>query len=275
MDVDSLLRKPEFPLSARYDRDWLLDNQMGPNAVWLLEWLCEALALAPGMRVLDLGCGRAMTSVFLARERGVRVWAADLWMSPDNNWRRVSEAGVADLVCPMRAEAHALPFAQGFFDAIVSVDSYQYFGTDDLYLSYVSGFLRPGGLLGIVVPGLTREIGDLVPGHLTRPQANGKVFWEDACACFHTAEWWRRLWARSPRAEDVRTDTLLDGWRHWRDFERALELAGKQVFPSDAEALERDGGQTIGFVRAIARRTAEPGENLYDPALGLKAGVDT
>ena len=274
MDVDSLLRKPEFPLSARYDRAWLLDNQMGPNAVWLLEWLGEALALAPGMRVLDLGCGRAMTSVFLARERGVRVWAADLWMSPDNNWRRVSEAGVADLVCPMRAEAHALPFAQGFFDAIVSVDSYQYFGTDDLYLSYLSGFLRPGGLLGIVVPGLTHEIGDRVPEHLARPQANGKVFWEDACWCFHTAEWWRRLWARSSRVEGVRADTLPDGWRHWRDFERALELAGKQVFPSDAEALERDEGRTIGFVRAIARRTAEPGENLYDPAIGLKAGVD-
>jgi len=275
MDVDSLLRKPEFPLSARYDRDWVLDNQMGPNALWLVEWLCETLALAPGMRVLDLGCGRAMTSVFLARERGVRVWAADLWMGPDHNWRRVSEAGVADLVCPLRAEAHALPFAQGFFDAIVSIDSYQYFGTDDLYLSYVSGFLRPGGWLGIVVPGLTREIGDRVPEHLARPQANGKVFWEDASACFHTAEWWRRLWGRSSRVEDVRTDTLPDGWRHWRDFERALELAGKQVSPSDAEALERDEGRTIGFVRAIARRTAEPGENLYDPALGLKAGVDS
>jgi cyclopropane fatty-acyl-phospholipid synthase-like methyltransferase len=196
-------------------------------------------------------------------------------MSPDHNWRRVSEAGVADLVCPMRAEAHALPFAQGFFDAIVSIDSYQYFGTDDLYLPYLSGFVRPGGLLGIVVPGLIHEIGDHVPEHLTRPQANGKVFWEDACWCFHSAEWWRRLWVRSSRVEDVRADTLPDGWRHWRDFEQALELAGKQVFPSDAEALERDQGRTIGFVRAIARRTAAPGENLYDPALGLKAGVDS
>jgi hypothetical protein len=26
MDVDSLLRKPEFPLSARYDQDWVLDS---------------------------------------------------------------------------------------------------------------------------------------------------------------------------------------------------------------------------------------------------------
>ena len=72
----------------------------------------------------------------------------------------------------------------------------------------------------------------------------------------------------------MRTDVLADGWRHWRDFERALDLSGKQVFPSDAEALERDGGRTIGFVRALARRTGAVGENLYDQAVGLRAGVD-
>ena len=75
--IAALLRKPEFPRSQRYEPAFLLDNQMGPNALWLLEWLCQALPLEAGMRVLDLGCGRAMTSVFLARERGVRVWAAD------------------------------------------------------------------------------------------------------------------------------------------------------------------------------------------------------
>jgi len=81
----------------------MLDNQMGPNALWLVKWLCEVLPLKPGMLVLDLGCGKAMTSIFLAREFGVRVWAADLWMSPDNNWRRVVAAGTADLVCPVKA----------------------------------------------------------------------------------------------------------------------------------------------------------------------------
>jgi SAM-dependent methyltransferase len=104
----SLLIKPEFPRSAKYDPDWMMDNQMGPNALWLMEWLCEALELEPGLRVLDLGCGKAMTSIFLAREFGVRVYAADLWMSPDHNWRRAAEAAVEDLVCPVKAEAHAL-----------------------------------------------------------------------------------------------------------------------------------------------------------------------
>lgn len=58
---------------------------MGPNALWLVEWLAEALPLRAGMRVLDLGCGRAMTSIFLAREFGVQVWATDFWITPDYN----------------------------------------------------------------------------------------------------------------------------------------------------------------------------------------------
>jgi len=46
------------------------------------------------------------------------------------------------------------PFAQGFFDAVISVDAYQYFGTDALYLDYLSRFVRPSGLLGVVIRGL-------------------------------------------------------------------------------------------------------------------------
>jgi len=270
----SLLKKPEFPRSANYDPDWMMDNQMGPNALWLMEWLCEALELEPGMRVLDLGCGKAMTSIFLAREFGVRVFAADLWMSPDHNWRRAVEASVADRVCPIKAEAHALPFAQGFFDAVVSVDAYQYFGTDELYLDYLSRFVRPNGSLGVVVVGLMREIGAKPPAHLTEPQSNGKVFWESSCRSFKTGEFWRSLWSGSPMAANVDAVTQPDGWRHWRDFERALEAAGKNIFPSDAEAVDKDRGRYLGFIRLTARRTDAAGEDLYDPALGAKVGVD-
>jgi cyclopropane fatty-acyl-phospholipid synthase-like methyltransferase len=55
---------------------------MGPNALWLMEHLAERLDLQPGQRVLDLGCGTAITSIFLAREYDVRVHAADLWIEP-------------------------------------------------------------------------------------------------------------------------------------------------------------------------------------------------
>jgi SAM-dependent methyltransferase len=273
-EIQSLLTKPEFPRSSRYDQTWMLDNHIGPNALWLLEWLCQSLEVKPEMRILDLGCGRATTSIFLAREFGARVWAADLWHGPDNNWRRVVEAGVADRVCPMRVEAHALPFAQGFFDAVISIDAYQYFGTDELYLAYLSGFVRPGGIIGVVNAGLAQPIEGAAPPHLVEPQSNGKVFWEDGCWAFRTADWWRDLWSRCGCVADVKADLQPDGWRHWRDFERAIELAGKSVFPSYAEAIDRDHGRYLGFVRMTARRTEVPTMNMYDPSIGLRVGVD-
>ena len=56
-EIDSLMEKPGFPRSSRYESSWIIENQMGPNALGLMEWLCEKLPLREGMRVLDLGCG--------------------------------------------------------------------------------------------------------------------------------------------------------------------------------------------------------------------------
>ena len=273
-DAQNVLYHPDFPRSNAYDPDWVMDNQMGPNALWLMEWLCGSLDLKPGMRVLDLGCGAAMTSIFLAREFDVKVWAADLWINPDDNFRRVRKAGVEDRVFPLRAEAHSLPFAKEFFDAIVSVDSYQYYGTDDLYLGYLSCFIRPRGQIGIAVPGLTQPIEKDIPRHLTQKQSNGHAFWEDECICFHTVDWWRTHWERSNRVDVSVADALPDGWKHWRDFEIALEEAGKNRFPSVAEALETDQGQYITFARLVGtRKEGITPINLYDS--GLIAQMET
>ena len=46
-----------------------------------------------------------------------------------------------------------------------------------------------------------------------------------------------------------------------------MERSGLGTFPSDAEALERDGGRYLGFLRLLARREKASGFNLYDPAL--------
>src|SRR5258706_7127669 len=160
-ELTTRLAKPQFPRSSKYDGRWVVDNLMGPNVLWLAEHASEALSLAPGMRVLDLGCGKAVSSIFFAKEFGVAVTAADLWIKPDENAERIAAAGIGGLVFPVHAEAHALPFASEQFDVIVSLDAYQYFGTDDLYLETIAKFLKPGGRIAIVVPGLAHEISDV------------------------------------------------------------------------------------------------------------------
>src|ERR1041385_6112320 len=157
--TDARLLLSEFPLSSAYNPEWIIAGVSGgANPLWMTEWLASSLDLRPGMRVLDLGCGRAMSSIFLHREFGVEVWATDLWFSVTENLQRIRDAGVEDGVFPIHADARDLPFAAEFFDAVVSIDSFIYYGIDDLYLSNLARFVRPGGRVGIAGAGLTREI---------------------------------------------------------------------------------------------------------------------
>jgi cyclopropane fatty-acyl-phospholipid synthase-like methyltransferase len=65
---ESILGNEQFPRSNSYDPKWIIDNQMGLNPLWLTEWVCEKITLEPGMRVVDLGCGKGLSSIFLVKE---------------------------------------------------------------------------------------------------------------------------------------------------------------------------------------------------------------
>lgn len=137
-----------FPLTAKYDPEWIRDNALGENALCQVESLARRLPLRAGMRVLDLGCGKATSSIFLAREFGIEAWAADAATSPTENRKRAIELDCDASVFPLRVDAHSLPFAKEFFDAVIAIDSFLYFGTDDRYLGYLIQFIKPGGFIG-------------------------------------------------------------------------------------------------------------------------------
>lgn len=255
-DIRKLTDNPRFPRSNQYDPIWMLENQMGPNAVWLTEWLCSAMTFEPGMRVLDMGCGKALSSVFLAREFGVQVWANDLWIKANENWERIKAAGLEDQIFPIHAEARSLPYADEFFDAIVSIDSYQYYGTDELYLFKFAKLLKPGGQIGIVVPTMMQSIDDGVPEHLTRPQSHGAPFWEPECVSLLPLDHWERLWRRNSTVEIQVADLQPDGWKDWAQWEHAIEATGHEIFPSLEEAIREDAGRWIAFGRLVAKRSA-------------------
>lgn len=250
-----MLKNEQFPRSAKYDPQWVLENEMGPNALWLTERLCRDMDLRPDMRVLDMGCGKTLSSLFLAKEFGVQVWATDLWIEASDNWKRIREAGVENHVFPVHAEAHALPYADEFFDAIVSLDSYHYYGTDDMYLNYFVKFVRPGGQIGIVVPGLMQDFKGEPPQHLTKELPSGGRFWDPAqCFSFHTTGWWRRHWEQTELVDIQQVDSIREGWKHWLQFEQTKAAAGANSHDDEISALSADRGRYLGFVRMVARR---------------------
>lgn len=255
--MDQEFISPNFPRASAYHPDWIRAGVSGgANPLWLTEWLSGAMELKPGMRVLDLGCGRAMSSIFLHNEFGVKVWATDLWTSVSENYERISDAGMEQSVFPIHADARSLPFAAGFFDVIISIDSYPYYGTDAFYLGTLARFLKPGGQIGIAGAGLVQEIKDELPVHL-------RDWWTPDLWCLHTAEWWRRHWERSGILDIDTVDTMADGWLRWLDWHRAI-APDNQL---EIEALEKDQGRYLGYVRVIGR--LRNGIKLDEPLLSI------
>lgn len=160
-------------------------------------------------------------------------------------------AGVGDRVEAVRAEAHTLPFDEGAFDAVVSIDAFEYFGTADGYLPYLVRFLRPGGQLGMATPALTREVREMgaVPPHI-----RAVVGWE--AIAWHTAAWWRFQWEITGLVDVTSARHQPDGWRDWLLWTRAVAEHG--TGGADArrviDMLTADAGEYLGFALVTARR---------------------
>ena len=133
---------------------------MGPNSLRLLKELLgrNTRPFNEGSLILDLGCGKGLTSYALCRETGAHVLANDLWISGEENAARFAAWGVGEFIAPVHENADNLSFDKGSFDAIVSIDSYHYFaGTPGYFQRKILPFLKPGGVALIGVPGIKEE----------------------------------------------------------------------------------------------------------------------
>jgi SAM-dependent methyltransferase len=162
------------------------------------------------------------------------------------NLQRIRDAGVEDGVFPIHSDARSLPFDADFFDAVVSIDSFMYYGTDDLYLGYLARLLKPGGAAGIAVSGFIREIEAPVPEHL-------RAWWEQSVWCLHSAAWWRRHWERTGLISIELADTMPDGWQAWLAWHRNVHPDNQ----TEIKAVEADRGRYLGYVRVVGRRGVE------------------
>jgi len=112
------------------------------------ELVCEKLALQPGMRLLDVGCGWGGMARHAAHHHGVQVLAVTL--SRDQaDWasKAVADEGLDHLVEIRHGDYRDV--VEDGFDAISSIGLTEHIGTANLdsYASFLGSKLRPGGRL--------------------------------------------------------------------------------------------------------------------------------
>ena len=113
-----------------------------------LEHICRKLALTPGQRLLDIGCGWGALAIHAARHHGVDVVGITLSRQQfDFARQRVREAGLSDHV-EIRLEDYRDLAAREGFDRIASVGMFEHVGLKNLgaYFARVHALLRPGGI---------------------------------------------------------------------------------------------------------------------------------
>lgn len=238
-----------FPRAAAYDREWIAKNSLSDNPLYYVESLSDVMAFRPGMRVLDLGCGKAISSIFLAKEFGVQVWAVDNGISPTRNLERIVQAGCDGDVFPVSADARELPFAKGFFDAIVAATSYLYYGTDERYLAYVTQFLKPGASIGVVDICFAREINgiDEAPEYL-RPH------YSDYWYYVHTVEWWRTHWQKTGVVEVTTAEIAPQSCFLLGELRRMYQGIEEGSEVEIMREMEKDTEHLIQMFRLVGRR---------------------
>ena len=235
-----------YTRSKAYDTPELRRMIMGPNPVKLEEELLLDHKIPENAVVCDLGSGQGLTSVFLAKEYGFTVYAADLWSDPAENRAFFDRMGLArDRIIPVKADAAALPFEKEFFDAVVSTDSYNYFGRDGRYLDEkLLPFLKHGGYVYIAIPGMKKDCHDHLPEELLLSWTPEQLDY------MHDAAYWRDMVSRSKDAEVLSVREMESNEEVWADW-----LAQDNEYAvGDRKAMEAGGGKYLNFLAIVLRK---------------------
>ena len=202
---------------------------MGPNSLRILEELLakQPLTLSSDSEVLDLGCGKGLTSFALANETGARVYANDLWISAEDNAKRFCEWGVGDKITPVHKDANELHFEKGQFSALVSIDSYHYFATKKgFFEEKILPYLSDGAIALIGVPGIKDKFSG-------RSEELLSDWLGDEAYMFQSPSAWREIIGSNDRIDRVETwemDCFDAAWEEWFATEHKYALGDKQFY---------------------------------------------
>jgi len=241
-EIKNIFRTPameDYPELQDYSRAEIYSGKMGPGGLYLAAQIARRLNLSQGQRVLDLGCGMGATSIFLAKQYGVKVVAVDLWISATKLYQQLQKHGVDDRIMPLNLDVtENLPFAEDYFDAIFCMDSVHYYGGTVSFWNHLLPHLKHGGHLGIGSPCFDQEFSRETLKALPSVYDDGPDLWPDEFSKYHSPVWWKELIQKTDGMDVIESHELEDGVIYWEDdILNNLEIGGS------TEDAERDASQ--------------------------------
>jgi cyclopropane fatty-acyl-phospholipid synthase-like methyltransferase len=231
-----------------YKQYFTKEYLMGPNSFRLLDELIRRKPENMDFgRALDLGCGYALTSMFIANETNAeQVFAFDLWIAASENYRRIQKNYLENKIIPIHGDALDMPFAQEYFDSVISVDAYHYFGCKEgVFAEKILPFVKKDGYVMIAVPGIKEE-----------PQGEVKELFTawaegDDAELFKTVGWWESLLKKECQEQCeivVKEAECFDiAWQEWFDTEHKFGIR-------DKEFLDKGLDKILNFVLIYVKK---------------------
>ena len=202
---------------------------MGPNSMCILDELLDKYPLLQrdAAAILDLGCGKGLTTLRLAHRTQAKITAADLWIAAEENEDSFAKWGVSERITAIQADANALPFASKSFDALVSVDSYHYFATDpEFFIKKMLPLLKDGASVRIGIPGTKEAFAD-------RSEELLSPWLKDETYMFKSPAQWKAIIGKNERIARVETwemGCFELAWQDWFDTGHEYAIADKAVY---------------------------------------------
>ncbi len=137
---------PQMVYSCAYFRNG--DEDLALAQTNKLEHVCRKLMLAPGERLLDIGCGWGALAIHAARHHGARVVGVTLSTNQYALAReRVHAAGLQNQV-EIRLQDYRDVTGEASFDKISSIGMFEHVGLKNLreYFEVIARLLKPGGV---------------------------------------------------------------------------------------------------------------------------------
>ena len=148
-------------------------------------------------------------------------------------------------IIPVKADATDLPFEKEFFDAVVTTDSYNYFGRDEEYLdSKLLPFVKSGGYIYIAVPGMKKDCHDNLPPELLLSWTPEQLDY------LHDVNYWRKIVSKCRGADVISVCEMESNEEVWSDWIKQEN----EYAVGDRRAIEAGGCKYLNFIKIVLKK---------------------